>query len=76
MLKTLRAFRKVYDDIFVTTCDTEAMHPNVNADEGLAFIMAALDQFILKVKPIWPRKKFLSAIRLLLKCNMFQFEDA
>ena len=49
VLKILRHFRRVCDDIFVTICDAEAMHPNINTDEGLDFIMAALDAFVFKV---------------------------
>ena len=28
------------------------------------------------MKPDWPRKQLLVAMRLLLKCNVFQFDDA
>ena len=75
VLRILRDFRLVFDDIFVTTCDAEAMYPNINTEEGLAFIMAALGAFIFKVKPGWPRNQLLLAIRLLLKLNVFQFDD-
>ena len=49
----LRDFRRVYDDIFVTSCDDEAMHPNINTEKGLAFTMAVLDSFTFKVKSSW-----------------------
>ena len=52
MLKFLKDFKIVHDDIFVTTCDAEAMYPNINKEEGLAFVMTALDSFVFKVKPI------------------------
>ena len=67
MLRILRNFRLVLDEIFVTTCDTEEMYPNIKTEEGLAFTMVALDTFIFKVKPDWPRNRLLLAIRLLLK---------
>ena len=51
VLQILRNFGLVLDDIFVTTCDAEAMCPNVNTEEELAFAMAASDAFIFKIKP-------------------------
>ena len=52
------------------------MRPKINTEEGLAFAMEALDAFIFKVKPGWPRKQLCLATKLLLKCNLFQFDDA
>ena len=75
VLKILKDFKTVYDDIFVTNCDAETINPNVNTEEGLAFAIAALDSSALKVKPRWPRKQLLLEIRLLLKFNVFQFDD-
>ena len=51
VIRILRDFGVVFDDIFVTTCDAEAMYPNINTEEGLAFMMAALDTLIFRVKP-------------------------
>ena len=76
VLRMLRYFGLVFDDIFVTTWDSEAMCPNINTEERMAFAMEALDAFILKLKPNWPRNKLSLAIRLLLTCNVFQFDDA
>ena len=59
----------------MTTCDVEAMHANINTEEVLAFTMADLDAFIFKVKPDWPRNQLILVIRLLLKCNVLQFDD-
>ena len=67
MLRILRDFGVVFDDIFVTTCDTEAMCPKISTEKGLSFMIAALDTFIFRVKPGWPRNQLLLAIRLLLK---------
>ena len=75
VLGILRGFGLVFEDVFIATCDAEAMHPNINTEEGLAFVMVALDAFMFKTKPGWPRKQLLLAIRLLLKCNVFQFDD-
>ena len=75
VLGILRGFGLVFEDVFITTSDAEAMYPNINTEEGLAFVMVALDAFIFKTKPGWPRKQLLLAIRLLLKCNVFQFDD-
>ena len=76
MLRILKDFKIVYDNIFITTCDAEEMCPNISTEEGFAFVMAALDSFVFKVKPSWPRRQLLLAIRLLLKCNVFQLDDA
>ena len=75
MLRILRDFGAVFDDVFMTTCDAEAIYPNVNTKEGLGFIMVALGNFIYRVKPGWPRNQLLLAIRLPLKCYVFQFDD-
>ena len=50
VLSILRGFGLVFEDVFVTTCDTEVMHPNTNTEEGLTFMMAALDAFFFKIK--------------------------
>ena len=76
MLRILSEFGLVFDDIFVTTCDIEAMHPNIKTEEGLVFMIVALDAFSLKVNPGWPRNQLVLAIILLLKCNVFQLDDA
>ena len=39
-------------------------------------MIAALDSFVFKVKPIWPRRQLILSIMVLLKCNVFQFDDA
>ena len=75
MVRILRDFGVVFDDVFVTTCNLEAMNPNINTEEGLAFIMAALGAFIFKVKLGWPRNQLLLVIIFLLKCNVFQFDE-
>ena len=72
----MKDFKIIYDDIFVINYDEEAMYPNISTDEGLSFAMAALDSFLFKVTPIWTKRYLLLAIRLMLKCNVFQFDDA
>ena len=76
VIRILRDFGLVFEDVFVTTCNAEAMCPNMNTEEGLDFAMTALDAFVLKIKLGWPRNQLLLVIRLLLKCNVFQFDDA
>ena len=51
MLRILKDVKIVYDDIFVSTCDAEVMHPSISTEEGLAFVMVVLDSFVFKVKP-------------------------
>ena len=48
---------------------------NIKTEEGLAFLILALDTFLFKVQPNWPRRQLLLAIRLILKCIFFQFDD-
>ena len=64
----------MYEDYFISTCDAEAMYPNVKTEEGLTFLIAARDAHIFKVRLNWPRKQLLLAIKLILKCNVFQFD--
>ena len=52
MLRILRNFGLVLDDVFVNAYDAEAIHPNINTEEGIVFTMVALDTFIFKVKLI------------------------
>ena len=52
------------------------MYPNVKTEEGLTFLIAALNAHVFKVRLIWPRKQILLAIKLLLKCNTFHFDYA
>ena len=56
ILSILKDFKIVHDDIFVTNCDAELMCPIISTEEGLAFIMAALDSFVFKVKPNLAKK--------------------
>ena len=56
VLRILKDVKLVHDEIFVTTCDAELMHPNISTEEGLAFAMAALDSFVFKVNPSWRRR--------------------
>ena len=55
--------------------DATAMCPNINTEEGLVFLTIALENLIFKVESGWPRKENINAIKLLLRCNAFQFGD-
>ena len=72
---TLQAIKELDDYTFLLTADDALMCPNINAEEGLIFLTLALDNMIFKVGPIRPRKEIINAIKLLLRCNVFQFGD-
>ena len=47
----IKCFDIVENNIFLLIDDAKVMHPNDNDEEGLAFLMLALDTLIFKVRP-------------------------
>ena len=51
------------------------MHPNINTEEGLTFLTLSLDDLMFKAEPNWPKSEIVTATKLLLRFNSFQFGD-
>ena len=75
VLNNLKDVKTLNEDYFINTCDVETVHPNTKTEECLEFLIAALDAHIFKVRTDWPSKQLLSGIELLLKCDVFRFND-
>ena len=75
VIRKLNSFQCVSSNMHITACDAVAMYPNIHTDQGLALISMALDTFVFKVRPGWPRKQTTLAIKILLKCDVFEFGD-
>ena len=64
------------ENMFLFTAYSIAIHPNINTEEGLTFLTLALNNLMFKVNHNLPRKETITTIKLLLRFNVFQFEDA
>lgn len=75
LLGELKKFGPIEGDAFMSTSDAVAMCLNIRTDEGIMFLIAALDACLFKARLDWPRKQLLKAIELMLKFNVFRFEN-
>ena len=62
-------------NIFLFEVDATEMCPNVNTEKGLAVLTLTSDNLTFKVEPNWPRRYIVTAIKFLLRFNVFQFRD-
>ena len=72
----LRYINELDDKMFLFAEDATSMQPNANTEEGLTYLTLELDNLMFKTEANWPRRDIINAIKLLLRCNVFQFGDA
>ena len=72
----LRYINELDDKMFLFAEDATSMQPNANTEEGLTYLTLELDNLMFKAEANWPRRDIINAIKLLLRCNVFQFGDA
>ena len=50
IINILNSFNNVLEYYYVFTADAVAMYPNIDTEEGLTFIIIALDNYIFKIQ--------------------------
>ena len=73
MVLMIRTLNELDNNVFLSAADATSMCPNINTEEGLAFLTIVLDNLMFKVEPNWPRTEIINATKLLLRFNVFQF---
>ena len=61
---------------YLFTTDAVAMHPNINAEEGIAAMLISFDACLLTKDINLPVKQLLLSLRLLMQCSVFRFGNS
>ena len=75
LIKKLRALGKLPPSATIVTADATSMYTNIDTPHGLQVLKAWFDLHAHELPHKFPTQMVLSAIKLVIECNVFQFDD-
>ena len=75
LIKKLRALGKLPPSATIVTADATSMYTNIDTPHGLQVLKAWFDLHAHELPHKFPTQVVLSAIKLVMEYNVFQFDD-